>query len=210
MDGIEARKNPCCGIFGLFAAAIALSGCADASAKLNKIDANVERPRLVARPGVSPRGASVAIAGVEGAPAEVASRFSQIFIRVADSRDIATTPLPDADYRVRGYLSAYAGDDGKTRYSYVWDVFDRNGRRAQRLMDEVARRGEGDPWSNVDDKTLTDVATRGADDLAAFLSNTTEAIAAAAGRDAGATVVAAERGQAAAAAPKQLGFAQAQ
>jgi hypothetical protein len=210
MDGIEARKNSCCGIFGLFAvAAIALSGCADTSAKLNKIDANVERPRLVARPGVSPRGASVVIAGVEGAPAEIASRFSQIFTRVADSRDIATASLPDADYRVRGYLSAYAGDDGKTRYSYVWDVFDRNGRRAQRLMDEVAKRGEGDPWSNVDDKTLTDVATRGADDLAAFLSNTTEAIAAA-GRDAGATIVAAERGQAADASPKPLGFAQAQ
>jgi hypothetical protein len=209
MDGIEARKNSSYGIFGLLAA-IALSGCADTSAKLNKIDANVERPRLVARPGVSPRGASVVIAGVEGAPPEVASRFSQIFTRVADSRDIATAPLPDASYRVRGYLSAYPGDDGKTRYAYVWDVFDRNGRRAQRLTDEVAKRGEGDPWSNVDDKTLTDVATRAADDLAAFLSNTAEAIAAASGRDAGATVVAVERGQPADAAPKPLGFAQAQ
>jgi hypothetical protein len=195
-------------------AAMGLGGCVDTSAELAK--SNVARPRLVARPGVSPRGASVAIAGVEGAPEDVASRFSKIFSRVADSRDIATAPLPDANYRVRGYLSAYAGEGG-TRYSYVWDVFDRDGRRAQRLTDEIATRGEGDPWINIDEKILTDVAARGADDLAAFLSNTTEAIAAAAGGGAGVSVAEAQRAApslqvspSASSAPHPLGFAQTQ
>jgi hypothetical protein len=210
MHRIVARRHAFRRIFPPFAiAVVALGGCKNTSADLGKV--NVERPRLVARPGVSPRGARVAITGVEGAPEEVTSRFSRIFTQAAERRDIATAPLAEADYRVRGYLSAYSGE-GAAHYAYVWDVFDRDGRRAQRLTDEIPTRGEGDPWSKIDEKTLTDVAVRGADDLAAFLSNTTEAIAAAGVGDSGVAVadVGAAQGGGSPAAATPLGFAQAQ
>lgn len=193
------------------AGALALAGCVDTAAELGAPRGGVaERQRPVARAGVSPRGARIALTSLEGAPEEAIARFGQIFARTAESRDIATTRGADAAYRVRGYLTAYASE-GATRYAYVWDVFERNGRRAQRLTDEVAVAGGGDPWTNLDDKALTEVAARGADDLAAFLSNTPEAIAAAAGGDAGVTVATASRPAPAASqtGTKPLGFAEA-
>lgn len=192
--------------------ALALGGCVDTAADLGapKSAALAQPAPLTARPGVSPHGASVALASLEGAPDAVASRFRQIFARAAESRDIATTAGPDADYRVRGYLSAYLGA-GTTRLAYVWDIFDRDGRRARRLTDEVAVKSGDAPWESLDDTALTDVAARGADDLAAFLSNTPEAIAAASGAGAGLTVAAAARAAPAAAqGARPLGFAAAQ
>lgn len=195
----------------IVAGGLALAGCVDTAAELGppRAGAAAQRPRPVARAGVSPRGASVALASMEGAPEEAMSRFGRIFAQTAESRDIATTTDAEAAYRVRGYLTAYASE-GTTRFAYVWDVFERNGRRAQRLTDEVAVKGGGDPWANLDEKALMEVAARGADDLAAFLSNTPEAIAAAAS-EAGVTVAAASH--AAPASPqsgvKSLGFAEA-
>jgi hypothetical protein len=172
-------------------AALTLAGCVDTAVDLGARQAGVPQPRLVARPGVSPHGASVALTSLEGAPEGVASRFKQHFASASEARDIAMAAPDAARYRVRGYLTASPGP-GVTRLSYVWDIFDRHGRRAQRLTDELAVRGGGD-WSDLDDKALADVAGRGAEDLAAFLSNTPEAIAAAGGEGAGLSVVAGQR-----------------
>ncbi len=195
------------------AGSLALAGCVDTAAELGapRAGAAAQRQRAATRPGVSPRGASVALTSMEGAPEEAMSRFAQIFTRTVESRDIATTKDADAAYRVRGYLTAYSGGEGTTRFAYVWDVFERNGRRAQRLTDEVAVKGTGDPWANLDEKALTEVAARGADDLAAFLSNTPEAIAAAAVGDVGVTVATASHAAPASpqASPRPLGFAEA-
>lgn len=199
---------------GVLFTALALAGCVDTAAELGSPKgAAVQRQRIAARPGVSPRGASIVLTSMEGAPEDIASRFGSIFARTAESRDISTaTKDADAAYRVRGYLTAYPGGEGTTRLAYVWDVFERNGRRAQRLTDEIAVKGGGDPWANFDDKALTEVAARGADDLAAFLSNTPEAIAAAKAGDSGVSVAAASReapAGASQAAAKPLGFAEA-
>lgn len=180
---------------GIVLAALALSGCVDTAAELGSPRATaLQRQRIAARPGVSPRGASVVFTSMEGAPDDIASRFGQVFSRTTESRDITLAAKEaEAAYRVRGYLTAYASE-GTTRLAYVWDVFERNGRRAQRLTDEIVLKGGGDPWANLDDKTLTEVAARGADDLAAFLSNTPEAIAAAKAGDSGVSVAAASHG----------------
>lgn len=210
MLDIESRPRRLIGL--TIVGALGLAGCVDTAVELGSPRAGVsaERQRPTPREGVSPRGARVALTSLEGAPEEVTARFSEIFARTAESRDIATTKETDAAYRVRGYLTAYASE-GTTRFAYVWDIFERNGRRSQRLTDEVAVKGGGDPWTNLDDKALTDVAARGADDLAAFLSNTPEAIAAAARGDSGVTVAAASRPASAElrAGVKPLGFAEA-
>ena len=52
--------------------------------------------------------------------------------------------------------------------------------RVQRLSDVIEVKGEGDdPWALAGEAVLTSVAAESAGDLAAFLSNTPEALAAA-------------------------------
>ncbi len=186
----------------LILAGVALAGCVDTA-----VDASARqsaaRSRPTPRAGVSPHGASVALASLEGAPEAVAERFKQALSSAADGRDIAFAAPETAQYRIRGYLTAAPAQEG-TRYSCVWDVFDRQGRRAQRLTDEVTAKSSG--WDALDDKTLFEVARHGAEDLAAFLTTTPEAIEAAG--ESGVTAVAVERASDPAPA-RPLGFAEA-
>jgi hypothetical protein len=133
---------------------------------------------MAARPGVSPRGAPVAIASLEGAPSPIAQKFIEKTRVEAAGLEVVVTDIRDAKYLVRGYLSAAPGDQG-TVVSYVWDVFDSRRARVQRVEDAVAARASnGDPWSGVDDKALAELALKSAADLAAVLSNMPEAVSA--------------------------------
>ncbi len=69
---------------------------------------------------------------------------------------------------MRGYLSASLDEDGAA-IEYVWDVFDPDKRRAQRLNDVIAVKGSGDdPWALAGQAALDSVAAKSADDLAAY------------------------------------------
>jgi hypothetical protein len=205
-------------IWGVLAAAAALGGCVDTAVEIGagRQSATAQRQRPAPRPGVSPRGASVAFASLEGAPEEALARFKPIFARTAESRDIALSEEAGAAYRLRGYLTAYPGPDGIARIAYVFDVFDHGGHRAQRLTDETPVKGSGDPssldpWASLSETELGRLAAQGADDLAAFLSYTPEA-AAAASRS-GVTIAASSRPEPAPppgqGAGQTLGFAEA-
>ena len=81
---------------------------------------------------------------------------------------------------MRGYLSASLTADGAS-IEYVWDVFTSDKQRAQRLNDVIVVKGSGDdPWALAGEAALKSVAAKSADDLAAYLSNTPEAVAVAA------------------------------
>ena len=89
------------------------------------------------------------------------------------------TDAGSARYVVRGYLGVRPSQTGG-EIGYVWDVFDAGHHRAQRVEDRIALDGASpDLWTRVDDKVLQALAQRSADDIAAFLTNTPEAIAAA-------------------------------
>lgn len=169
---------------GLFVAGVAslvCAGCVEQAATAKIDAAAVSNTNMTRRPGVSPGGATVALASLNGAPQDVADRFTQAFAREAQGREIAMAPATSAHYIVRGYLDAAASANG-AEITYVWDVFDAGKNRAQRVSDSIRLPGRAaDPWSVVDDKALTSVAAKAADDLAAFLTNTPEAVAAAAG-----------------------------
>jgi hypothetical protein len=189
-------------------AALLLGGCVDTAVDLGA--SRNASAALVARPGVSPRGASVAVTSLEGAPDAVAARFKDQFASASEARDIALVAPETANYRLRGYLTATPGQGG-SRLAYVWDIFDSKGRRAQRLADDVALKANADPWAGLDEKTSLEIVARAADNLAAFLSNTPEAIAAAGGDGAGLSIVAAQRAPAVSAKPAPaLGFAETQ
>ena len=150
-----------------------LAGCVET---MTEVDARATAPgRLAARPGVSPRAATVAFASVEGAPASVIPNFTRLLAGEARTRDITIADTITAKYLVRGYLSAYSFE-GSVVIGYVWDVFDSRKARVQRLEDQLAIKGStADPWSLADDKVLGSLAAKSADDLAALLTNMPEA-----------------------------------
>jgi hypothetical protein len=162
---------------GVAALAFSLGGCVEMAADMApKTEAHAT---FVRRTDVSLAGASVAFVSVDGPPAAISRSFSQIMSREATARDIAVADEKKARYLVRGYLSAYATTDGAA-IEYVWDVFNKDKQRMQRVNDVLEVKGEGaDPWRIVGEAALTSVAAKSADDLAAYLSNTPEAVAAA-------------------------------
>ena len=129
--------------------------------------------------GLSPRPAALAVTQMEGAPQPLQNQFMALFNADVVKEDVTLTDTASARYLARGYISAFPVDGG-ARLTYVWDVYDRTNHRAQRLNDEIALTGAApDPWSLVDTAALAALATRSAGEVAAFLSNTPEAVAAA-------------------------------
>jgi hypothetical protein len=163
---------------GVMSLLCVLGGCVEDGPNASVTAANARSPRLAARPGVSPRAASVAFTSFDGLPGSYAQRFTAALNAQAAGRDISVTDAQAATYLVRGYLDVSGGEGGAI-VTYVWDVFDRRGRRAQRVEDSIALGSStADPWSLVDDRVLQSIASRSADDLAAFLTNTPEAMGA--------------------------------
>jgi hypothetical protein len=156
----------------LLSACAALSGCNDVATNPPSADAS---PQFALRDDANMAGAPVAIASVDGAPADISARFRQSLDEAAAARRIALAPPPKARYLVRGYVTASLIEGG-AEVDIVWDVFTPDKQRAQRLSDAVAVRGSGDDaWAMIDDAALNSVAAKCADDLAAYLSNTPEA-----------------------------------
>ncbi len=132
---------------------------------------------IAARPGVSPQGAPFAVASVAGAPAAFSQRFANELQAAAAARNVAIAPPETARYVARIYLTAFPVEGGAA-VAIVSDLFDAQKRRQQRLEDAILVKGSSaDPWSLVDDKTLAAAAGRSAENIAAFLTNTPEAIA---------------------------------
>ncbi len=161
-----------------------LAGCVDMARPAPEAAASVHQTNMARRQGVSPAGASVALTGFAGAQQALTDQFKADFDKAAKERDINVTEADKANYLIRGYLNAYPQESG-TAVAFVLDIFDANRQRAQRIEDQVAiKAAAADPWSVVDQSVLAAVAAKSADDLADFLTNTPEAVAASEGRPA--------------------------
>ncbi len=158
--------------------AFCLGGCVETLPQV-AADAPAQAPalRIVARPGVSPAGASVAFTSLDGPPAHVASRFNTAMSSALAGRDVSTSPSASANYLIQGHLGVWPGEKGVT-IAWVWDVFDTHKQRLRRMEDQILAAQTSDPWSAATDAVLASVAARSADELAAFLSNTPEALVA--------------------------------
>jgi hypothetical protein len=181
MNSVSQRRPAAAGarVFAFAAlAAFSLAGCVETTAEMAP-GADAEHIHLARRPDVSLAGATVAFVSVDGAPAGVSATFMKDLAREAAAQAIVVADAKKARYFVRGYLSAYETADGAA-VEYVWDVFTKDKARAQRLSDYLVVKGQGsDAWAIAGDAALSSVAAKSADDLAAFLSNTPEAVAAA-------------------------------
>jgi hypothetical protein len=118
-------------------------------------------------------GIPIAVETVEGPPAEVQSAFTAALAKAAANHQVSLVDEGQTPrFRLKGYLTAYAVEDGKTALAYVWDVFDGANRRAQRVtgVEEVAG-DASDPWSRIDDKALQRIAGKSMDGIADFLAD---------------------------------------
>ena len=119
-----------------------------------------------------PRGATVAFESIDGLPPGQFQNLVQALNTEAQTRRLAvmSRESPSA-YRVRGYLSASVAKR-QTTISWVWDVFDGDGRRALRIAgSETAKERHRDAWSAADDAMLRRIASSSMDQLAAFLTS---------------------------------------
>jgi hypothetical protein len=146
----------------LVIACLALAGCGPDG-----------KPNLTA---AQPRGASIAFETIDGPPPAQFQKLVKELNDEAQSRRLAVISRErDAVYRVRGYLAAKVVSKRKgkpqTTVTWVWDVFDRNERRALRISGEETSEGRRrDAWSAADDAMLKRIAKRSVDELAAFLN----------------------------------------
>lgn len=117
----------------------------------------------------APRGATVAFESIDGLPQDRFHALVQDLNGEAQVRRLAvlSREQPTA-YRVRGYFSA-AVERGRTTISWVWDVFDRQERRAMRISgSEDAKSGKA--WAAADDAMLQRIARASVEQLASFLT----------------------------------------
>ena len=115
-----------------------------------------------------PSGATVAFDSIDGPPPQVFDRMVSILDSESQLRNVAVVSrTTQAAYRVRSYLAAQT-IRGQTSIDWVWDVYDRDQRRALRLAgtEPVARTG-GDAWAAADDVTLRRIAQAGLSGLSA-------------------------------------------
>jgi hypothetical protein len=142
----------------LFTGALALSGCVSDG-----------QPGMM---GSMPRGATVAFESIDGPPPGQFQTLVQDLNDEAQARRLAviSREAPSV-YRVRGYLAAKTAK-GQTTISWVWDVFDRDERRALRITGEETAKAPGrDAWVVADDAMLRRIARDSVAQLAAFLAS---------------------------------------
>jgi hypothetical protein len=145
-----------------------LSACTETASEFN---ANAE-PRLKV-PGVP-----VALISLQGAPETVTSRLSSAISQQAARREIIIVGVDGKPrYQLRGYVSAQANGGGTAELAWVFDVYDAQRKRAQRISGLEPLRASGDVWSALTDQDIQKVAFKSVDEIAAFLAATPEALA---------------------------------
>jgi len=114
---------------------------------------------------------TVAFESVDGPPPEVFRSFVRQLDEAARARQIAVVAQGHpAHYRIRLYLAAEVSK-GRTSIAWVWDVYDREQRRAFRIDGrEKAVRSSRDAWQTADDAVLGRIARTGMERLSTFLT----------------------------------------
>ena len=121
-------------------------------------------------PTVAP-GVPIAVDSISGGTDAMRGSFSSAMSNEASVRRVdIVDPATNPRYRVRGYLAAEPTADGQTALSFVWDVFDAQKRRAQRMQGATVARSSSGDWSGVDQSTVNKAASESMDQIAQFLA----------------------------------------
>jgi hypothetical protein len=123
--------------------------------------------RVVSAPGVP-----IAVESIEGAPQGVQAALQGELASAAEQRRMTLVGAGgEARYRVRGYLSAEPTGDGGTAVAFVWDVFDAQKQRAQRVAGAkpIRTASAATPWDGLDRDALKRLAEESMNEIAGFL-----------------------------------------
>ncbi len=121
-------------------------------------------------------GPTVAFESVDGPPPQVFDRLVRALETesAAKSFTIVSREAPAA-YRIRSYLSAQVRR-GKTSIVWVWDVYDRDQRRAMRLSgEEAGGKADRDAWATADDQVMRRIAQAGLGGVSSMINGTAPA-----------------------------------
>ncbi len=125
---------------------------------------------VLANPAAQHSISSLAIVEIDGMPDASASRLKRHLKSALAERKINLVASPEkAAYSIKGFASAATGANGTTLV-HIWDVIDKNGRRAHRIMGEEqgpAATGS-DPWGGVNSTMLSRIANVLANDYSAW------------------------------------------
>lgn len=175
MDGGVGRRAsaPRAGVyahgFGLIAAVVLALG----SAACNP--ATIQTPILAS----GAAGPTVAFESVDGPPQSIYTKLVHGLSQEAKARRIAVVSRGEpAHYRIRIY-AAKTVYPKRSVVHWVWDVYDADRRRAHRFSGEETVKGAGrNTWAAVDEQMTNRIASRGMEQLAAFLRSSNGATAA--------------------------------
>ena len=119
-------------------------------------------------------GPTVAFESVDGPPPQVFDRLLRTLQAESASAGFSVVSREaTASYRVRSYLSAQVSRRGTTVIAWVWDVYDRDQRRALRLSgEEPAGRAGNDAWAAADDQVLQRISQAGVRGLSSLINGT--------------------------------------
>ncbi len=161
-------------------AAFALAGCESASNILGGGDSTAPQAALTAPPLAASNAqlAKLEIAPVIGAPDNI-SRDLQTQLTSSFDRSkisVAHAPGGKGEYVLRGYIVAAREKTG-SKISYIWDVTDQTGKRANRITGEEFAAGAGkDPWSAVTPQIVQSIADKTAAQIASWLPGSSGSI----------------------------------
>jgi hypothetical protein len=158
----------------LIFAATGLAGCETGSSLLAQSNPATTIADQATQPqaAASRKLATIAIAPVIGAPEQVAKQLQAQLTSAAERQNIGFVKNPGdkIDYTLRGYVVS-AREKGGTKVSYIWDVTDPAGKRANRITGEemIAGAESKDPWVQVSPQITQSIADKTAQSLATWL-----------------------------------------
>lgn len=122
--------------------------------------------------GANAPGTQVAFISTQGPAPELAQKFEGILAQEARKRgfDVVTTQGATT-LRVKTYLDAYAGDDGKSGFAWVMDASENGHTRAARIKGAAQMAtSSAAPWSALDETAMRQIAQMSVDDLVRHVS----------------------------------------
>lgn len=157
---------------------LSLAGCASKSSSSGGIVGSLfgsdkEKVAAVApqaQPEAVAQAKPISFAPIIGAPGKISSKMSEALVAASSAKGLKVESSTSSGYTVRGYLVAASAKSG-TKLSYIWDIRDQNGQRAQRFQGDELIEGKkgGDPWALVDDAAIKRIAATTADKIAVWM-----------------------------------------
>ncbi len=157
---------------------LGLAGCETGSNILSGGGNTAPQAAITPQQPATAQTARVEIAPIIGAPENVA-RDLQAQLTSSIERNkitVASAPSGKGEYVLRGYIVAAREKTG-SKISYIWDVTDQTGKRANRITGEEFAAGAGkDPWSSVTPQIVQSIADKTAAQIASWLPGSSASV----------------------------------